>query len=264
MAVIKEIAHLFNPDRKLSDFLGKVTAKVPDDRVTKQYHVTSKGVLVYPVTEREYTLFDEDKYFCFYFRNNRSRSVYFRTDHIMVLSFYHGMFGDQQLMDVVHHDRVSKNLNIQTLVPIFSQEQLQSYFVWRLSEMNESRFLVAKSHKPDKYSMSSYLVSEDGVVLGLESKIFLSPKKGKNIYACLSIVVDLVDGTKATINTKEHLNVAATFKDGMGPGKQAHHIDGNPRNSPAKNLVWLTKEEHMQIHHGSIRDYERPVMMYHY
>ncbi|EPB90044.1 hypothetical protein HMPREF1544_03156 [Mucor circinelloides 1006PhL] len=268
-AIKKEIEHLFNPDRKLSDFPGKVIAKVPDDRVTKEYHLTSKGVLIDPVTEREYSLFDDEgKYYCFYFKNDRSRSVYVRADEIMVYSFYHGMCGEQQLMDVVHHDRFSRNLSIETLVPIFSLEQLQSYFVWRLSEMNESRFLVAKSHKPDNYSMSSYLVSEDGVVFGLESKIFLSPKKGKSIYACLSVVVDLIDGGKATINTKEHLIVAATFREeGMGPGKEVHHIDGNPRNNAARNLVWLTKEEHMQVHHGICHqrhNARRPVMMYHF
>ncbi|KAG1119723.1 hypothetical protein G6F42_012913 [Rhizopus arrhizus] len=158
MSAIKEIDHLFNPDRKLSDFPGKVAAKVPDDRITKQYHLTSKGVLVDPVTERE------------------SRSLYLRADEIMVNSFYNGMFGEQELMDVVHHDRFSKNLSIETLVPIFSLQQLQSYFIWRLSEMHESRFLVAKSNYPDKYSMSNYLVSEHGVVFCLESKIFLKPK----------------------------------------------------------------------------------------
>jgi len=45
--------------------------------------------------------------------------------------------------------------------------------------MHESRFLVAKSNYPEKYSMSNCLVSEHGVVFCLESKIFLKPKCSK-------------------------------------------------------------------------------------
>ncbi|EPB80967.1 hypothetical protein HMPREF1544_12340, partial [Mucor circinelloides 1006PhL] len=192
------------------------------------------------------------------------------ADYIMVNSFYCGMFGEQELLDVVHHDWFSKNLRIETLVPIFSLEQLQNYFVWRLSEMHGSRFLVAESSCPDQCTMSNYLIGEHGAVFGLSSKLYMQSKKGSVVYACcLSVVVDLVDGSKATINAKEHIIVAATFQEGMAPeGKQVHHIDGNPRNNAAKNLVWLTtKKKHMQIHHeiGHHRHYDRrPVMMYHF
>ena len=45
--------------------------------------------------------------------------------------------------------------------------------------------------------------------------------------------------------------VADTWLDGGKKGMVVHHIDNDGKHNYISNLIWVTKEEHYQIHHGN-------------
>lgn len=49
-------------------------------------------------------------------------------------------------------------------------------------------------------------------------------------------------------NMYVHILVAMTWHRLPAPNEQCHHIDRNVANNHANNLVWLTVEEHRDIH----------------
>lgn len=91
---------------------------------------------------------------------------------------------------------------------------------------------------------SEYLISNFGRVYSTKHKKILKP------YICTSygyLLVKLGSAYKFK-NYKLHRLVAETFVDNPDNKSVVHHKDGNPKNNRADNLMWVTAEEHINIH----------------
>ena len=88
----------------------------------------------------------------------------------------------------------------------------------------------------------AYYISSKGRVLSLcrEQPSILKPQLTGSHYYYVKI-----NGK----NRRIHKLVAAAFLTKPGTGVyDIHHIDGNALNNAAENLIYLTKEEHKEIH----------------
>lgn len=66
-----------------------------------------------------------------------------KVDETMVLSFYIGLYEEEDnLYNVVHHNRLKRDFSIENLVPIYTLKEQQSYFIWRLNELHENPYRV--------------------------------------------------------------------------------------------------------------------------
>jgi hypothetical protein len=80
------------------------------------------------VKARKYFVLYGTKGVAFYARSKAEKSA--RVDFVCFWSLYDGLFNiNQNLLDAVYHDCNSTNKQIDTLVPIFTHNQLQNYFM---------------------------------------------------------------------------------------------------------------------------------------
>lgn len=90
-----------------------------------------------------------------------------------------------------------------------------------------------------------YLISSLGRVYSFYHKKVLKPMVvgGSKMYLGVKLTCDKV-------LHHERLNrlVAKAFLPNPDSKPQVHHIDGNSLNNCADNLMWVTLEEHKQIH----------------
>lgn len=104
---------------------------------------------------------------------------------------------------------------------------------------------------------SNYLVSNYGRIYSFKNKTIKNKKKSfkkkhkrrKTIE--LYLMTRLVDDNGVLSNSIYiHRLVALVFCPNSDPEHktEVHHIDVNPLNNKADNLVWLTPEEHREIH----------------
>lgn len=104
---------------------------------------------------------------------------------------------------------------------------------------------------------SNYLVSNYGRIYSFKNKAIKNKKKSfkkkhkrrKTIE--LYLMTRLVDDNGVLSNSIYiHRLVAFVFcvNDDTEHKTEVHHIDVNPLNNKADNLVWLTPEEHREIH----------------
>lgn len=87
-----------------------------------------------------------------------------------------------------------------------------------------------------------YLITNKGKVFCAATGIFLNPDI-KNTY----YYVNLPKYEKPE-HVYIHRLVAYFFCDNRHFKQYVHHIDGNPLNNNAKNLLWVTSEEHGALH----------------
>lgn len=93
-----------------------------------------------------------------------------------------------------------------------------------------------------------YLVSNLGRVYSFYHKKVLKPTLNRRvgtdkIYLEVKLTID-----KVAHHIKVHRLVAKTFLPNPDNKPQVHHIDNNSLNNRADNLMWVTLEEHQQIH----------------
>lgn len=98
--------------------------------------------------------------------------------------------------------------------------------------------------KPAKYAtVTLYAVTNKGRVLNLTRGTELTQSNAAHGYK--QVGLRLIDGD---ISERVHILVAMSFCQNRLLKSEVHHIDGNPLNNWAVNLLWLTKEEHRQAH----------------
>ncbi len=94
----------------------------------------------------------------------------------------------------------------------------------------------------------NYIISSYGRVFSLYQerllKPYVCPFKGKMDY--LYVKLTKCKGQKESIRL--HKLVAETFIDNPKHKKIVHHIDCNALNNRADNLMWVTSEEHKELH----------------
>lgn len=94
----------------------------------------------------------------------------------------------------------------------------------------------------------NYIISSYGRVFSLYQerllKPYVCPFKGKMDY--LYVKLTKCKGQKDSIRL--HKLVAETFIDNPKHKKIVHHIDCNALNNRADNLMWVTSEEHKELH----------------
>lgn len=94
----------------------------------------------------------------------------------------------------------------------------------------------------------NYIISSYGRVFSLYQerllKPYVCPFKGKMDY--LYVKLTKCKGQKESIRL--HKLVAETFIDNPKHKKIVHHIDCNALNNRADNLMWVTAEEHKELH----------------
>ena len=94
----------------------------------------------------------------------------------------------------------------------------------------------------------NYIISSYGRVFSLYQerllKPYVCPFKGKMDY--LYVKLTKCKGQKESIRL--HKLVAKTFIDNPKHKKIVHHIDCNALNNRADNLMWVTAEEHKELH----------------
>ena len=70
------------------------------------------------------------------------------------------------------------------------------------------------------------------------------------------------EGPRATVNYYGHSVqvahlIADTFCSHRAGATIVHHLDGNPANNTASNLIWVTYEEHMKIHQAMRKEMQK-------
>ncbi|KAF1798532.1 hypothetical protein V8B55DRAFT_1598746 [Mucor lusitanicus] len=173
----------------------------------------------------------------------------------MVLSFYKGMYQDgDRLLDVLHDDRDPGLLRIDTLVPIFTWPQLQSYCIYRLNQIDGENYRVALSKYPEEYTSPKYLVGDRGSIFSLITLAMMTPEAGTYAMFNLTPTYQNDEGKIRKKRVQGHILVASTFLPNMGPDKEVHHLNRHPRDNTVENLVCLTHEEHVAVHSGLPRN----------
>lgn len=89
-----------------------------------------------------------------------------------------------------------------------------------------------------------YLVSSYGRVYSLKHNKILKP----NVYTGGYFDVRIKRNDGGFEHVKIHRLVAMFFVDNPQNKPIVHHIDCNNQNNKADNLMWVTAEEHIQIH----------------
>ncbi|KAL0139494.1 hypothetical protein V8B55DRAFT_1335106, partial [Mucor lusitanicus] len=247
--------HLYNPERTLNDFPTKVEAVVPDSRVMTKYNITNDGRLFRVSTgvEKQMIIIEGNKpAFAFdYKQDGQWKHCACRVVDIMVLSFYKDLYEDgAKLLDVLHHDRDPTLLRIDTLVPIFTWPQLQSYCIYRLNLIDGENFRVAQSKYPDRYTLPKYLVGDRGSIFSLITLAMMTPEAGTYAMFNLTPTYQNDAGKIRKKRVQGHVLVASTFLDNMGQDMEVHRINRHPRDNTVRNLVCLTHEEHVAAHAG--------------
>lgn len=207
------------------------------------------------------TTWDENQYYHYTTKKNRERTnALIKVDELMVQSFYHGRYDDSdRLVAVIHHDRFRSNCAINNLVPIFTIEQLQSYFVYRLKLIDGQHYRVAVSNKQEEYSLHMYLVSSKGSVFSLYNYARMAPTK--TLYASYYLAPDYHEAPPKNPYryVGGHVLVARAFISEMSPGKQVHHVDGNPCNNHVSNLRPMTPRDHLRLHRSLLPSFNNKV-----
>lgn len=96
----------------------------------------------------------------------------------------------------------------------------------------------------------TYQISNKGRLMNIKTGRILKPftlwkSNGKGYYA-----YDLCkDGVrKKSVSAHRLVALACVYNDDPEHKTVVHHIDGDPTNNRSDNLVWLTPQEHMEIH----------------
>ena len=82
-----------------------------------------------------------------------------------------------------------------------------------------------------------YEVSDNGLVRNLRTGKILMPYKD----SWCNVQVGIYDGKGKRVKTFVHKLVAQAFVPNPYNFKNVHHIDGNPLNNKANNLMWVEK-----------------------
>ena len=94
----------------------------------------------------------------------------------------------------------------------------------------------------------SYLVSDNGRVFSLHTNKLLNPilHKGNSLYY---YHIKICDSGKSKIYLLHRL-IALVFCENTNPAEriEVHHINADPLDNRASNLVWLTPAEHRELH----------------
>ena len=115
---------------------------------------------------------------------------------------------------------------------------------------NYDNYISEISHEGERWQPfgGSYYVSDHGRVFSLHTDKLLNPilHKGNSLYY---YHIKICDSGKSKIYLLHRL-IALVFCENTNPAErtQVHHVDGNPFNNNASNLVWLTPAEHKAIH----------------
>lgn len=88
-----------------------------------------------------------------------------------------------------------------------------------------------------------YWITNDGQVFNSDIGVYLKPDI-KNTYYYVNL--EKKDGKFEHVYI--HRLVAYYFCKGYAVKQQVHHIDGNPLNNNYKNLIWVTRAEHAELH----------------
>ncbi|MCD8049939.1 MAG: HNH endonuclease [Clostridia bacterium] len=114
--------------------------------------------------------------------------------------------------------------------------------VWQplLSKKNSSEIYDYYRHEYD----FRYFVSNTGLIFNLDSKVYLTPDI-KNTYQYINLKKN-----GKFVHRYIHNLVAYCFCNGMARHgvNRVHHIDENPLNNNAKNLIYVTSAEHGELH----------------
>ena len=89
-----------------------------------------------------------------------------------------------------------------------------------------------------------YQAAPDGRVRLAETDPILKPRKAVG-KPYLQVYVRLGD---KRVKRYVHQLVALTFIDKLPDQTEVHHIDGDPVNNRADNLMWASKTTHLAIH----------------
>lgn len=243
----------------LNDFPEVVEAFFPKGPPFARYQISRTGKLVNVDSGRIaiiQSVPDKSATFNYTRTNEQRKNVVgkIRVKDLMVYSFFRGFYSpNSELINVLHHDRKPANLAIHNLVPIFTLQQLQSYFIYRLEMIEGEKFRVAVSKYPDEYTLDNYLVGIRGTTFALHKKVFM--KSSSSRYAMYFIYPTFKEANNGgnTRYIQGHILVAATFVGPIPPGYHVHHIDGHPRNNDAPNLQILSARDHMRLHTDNFR-----------
>ena len=92
-------------------------------------------------------------------------------------------------------------------------------------------------------TQQSYLISNKGKIYNASLDKTMSPYINEKGYFKVTL-----SGINSKINLRIHVLVALGFCPNRMGKSTVHHIDGNSLNNNAKNLIWLTKSQHLEAH----------------
>ena len=92
-------------------------------------------------------------------------------------------------------------------------------------------------------AFGNYFVSDYGRIYSCYKKKIIKPNITSNLY----YRIDIWNGGKVK-RIRVHRLVAMLFIPNPNNKPYIHHIDGNRLNNKVDNLLWVTRDEHTQIH----------------
>lgn len=186
------------------------------------------------------------------------RAIRKHVDYVVAWSYYMERLrrNNDSIYAIVHADRRISNNHILNLVVLRNPAELHCYMANKLRGVYNEEFMPVVSTSHDEFDWPGYLCSDSGRVFGFYYMHFLTPmlKDGRAYYK-LTKTKDKHSTSKAIAAARI---VAATFHPlQANPCFHVHHVNGNRIDDRPGNLLWMSPEDHFDLHRRSITRYFR-------